>query len=153
MNDLTKQLNNDLVKVGLPELSSTKTKTYVRINDELNNTPDKDLVTIVKDYGLLIPILFLSDINVDYAKFLTGDTDIDVSGFVRYVDTQLLVLTKHDLNTMKAYFAHIPSFEPKGQTVDELREEYVQFVLEFCINSRYKSQTENILELERLIVA
>lgn len=151
MNRLTEKLNQDLTKLNLPVLAGTKTKTFVRMNTELQTMSEAELVGVVRDYGLLIPILFLADISVDYAKFITGDTDIDMRGFIRYVDTQLLIATDFDLRRMDMYFRCIPSFDPRGQDVDTLRQEYVKFILEYCINNRYKSPTENILDLEQML--
>ena len=139
----------------MPVLAGTKTKTFVRMNTELQTMSEAELVGVVRDYGLLIPILFLADVSVDYAKFITGDVDIDMRGFIRYVDTQLLVATDFDLRKMDTYFRCIPSFDPRGQDVDTLRQtlrqEYVKFILEYCINNRYKSPTENILDLEKML--
>lgn len=145
-------LNDTLASAGLPNLSDKKTKTFVKINDMLKELNNKDMVRLVRDYGLLIPVLFMSDINIDYIKFLTNKDEVEADGFVRYVDTQLLLATDHDQKTMQEYFKHFKGLSVKSNNKDEMRCEYVSFILNYCINNNYKAYSESIRDLNAMVI-
>ena len=79
---LTELMNESLKLCGLPEISTQKTRVFVRMNTVLKTFTPEQMVSLTDDYGLILPALALSDVNIDYATLLQNKTEIDVSGFV-----------------------------------------------------------------------
>lgn len=139
-------LNKQISDCGLPELSPRKTKTFVIMNDVLLNLELKTIITLVDDYGLILPALSLCDVNVDYAILLQNRSDLDISGFIRYMDIYLIRTTDNN----KSILRHYTGID--GESPKETRRLYIKNVLEHMINTHRKSPSEiiqSIITFER----
>lgn len=137
--DLLLNLLNEQISIcGLPKLSSKKTKVFVAMNDGLLNLNLEDIVKLVDDYGLILPALSLSDVNVDYAVLLQNRSELDVSGFIRYMDVYLIRTTANNKSTLRHYTGI------DGETPKETRRLYIKNTLEYMINTHQKSSSEII---------
>ena len=133
---LIKLLNEQISDCGLPELSSRKTKTFVAMNDGLLNLELNDIIKLVDDYGLLLPAFTLCDVNVD----------LDVSGFIRYMDIYIIRATENN----KSILRHYTGID--GESPKETRRLYIKETLERMINTHRKSPSEivqSIIAFER----
>jgi len=93
MNDevalLTTLLNESMDMCGLPLLTHKKTKAFVHANKILKQLSIEQIVRLVDDYGLILPAILLSDVNVDvtppkirYSNF-NFNTDFNYSKLVQ----------------------------------------------------------------------
>lgn len=131
-------LNEQMSNCGLPELSTRKTKTFVTMNNVLLDLELKNIITLVDDYGLILPALSLCDVNVDYAILLQNRSDLDVSGFIRYMDIYLIRTTENN----KSILRHYTGID--GESPKETRRLYIKNTLERMINTHRKSPSEII---------
>ena len=139
-------LNEQISSCGLPELSSRKTKTFVNMNEGLLDLELDSIIKLVDDYGLLLPAFALCDVNVDYAILLQNRSDLDVSGFVRYMDIYTIRTTENN----KSILRHYTGID--GESPKETRRLYIKATLERMINTHRKSQSEivqSIISFER----
>lgn len=128
---LANLLNESLSMVGLPEMSHKKTQVFVKMNNMLKKFTTEQLVLLADDYGLLLPALVLSDINVDYAKLLQNKNQVDVNGFIIYTDIVFLRMSENNKNIM----LHITNYDSKLPP-KEIRRLFIQDTLETFINTR-----------------
>lgn len=131
-------MNESLQSCGLPELTYKKTRVFVEMNKQLKQMEIDPFIRLVDDYGLLLPAIALSDINVDYAVLLQNKNEIDVSGFVRYVDTLFIRMTQNKKAMMKD-ITDISDKPPK-----EMRLAFVKQILEEMVNTKGQSAEEII---------
>lgn len=139
-------LNEQISSCGLPELSSRKTKTFVTMNEGLLYLELNSIIKLVDDYGLLLPAFALCDVNVDYAILLQNRSDLDVSGFVRYMDIYTIRTTENN----KSILRHYTGID--GESPKETRRLYIKATLERMINTHRKSPSEivqSIISFER----
>ena len=139
-------LNEQISSCGLPELSSRKTKTFVNMNEGLLDLELDSIIKLVDDYGLLLPAFALCDVNVDYAILLQNRSDLDVSGFVRYMDIYTIRTTENN----KSILRHYTGID--GESPKETRRLYIKATLESMINTHRKSPSEivqSIISFER----
>ena len=136
---LTTLMNESMDMCGLPLLTHKKTKAFVRANDVLKQLPIEQVIKLVDDYGLLLPAILLSDVNVDYGILLQDRTDLDVGGFITYMDVFLIRVTQNKKQQLQ-YFTQISDKAPK-----EIRRQYIKDALEGMINTKQKS-IEQIVE-------
>ena len=139
-------LNEQISSCGLPELSSRKTKTFVTMNEGLLDLELNNIIKLVDDYGLLLPAFALCDVNVDYATLLQNRSDLDVSGFIRYMDIYTIRTTENN----KSILRHYTGID--GESPKETRRLYIKETLERMINTRSKSPSEivqSIITFER----
>ena len=129
-------LNEQISACGLPALSTRKTKTFVALNDGLLKLELNDIIKLVDDYGLLFPAFSLCDVNVDYAILLQNRSDLDISGFIRYMDIYIIRTTENN-KTMLRHYTGISGEAPK-----ETRRLYIKETLERMINTHQKSPSE-----------
>ena len=109
---LTTLMNESMDMCGLPLLTHKKTKAFVRANDVLKQLPIEQVIKLVDDYGLLLPAILLSDVNVDYGILLQDRTDLDVGGFITYMDVFLIRVTQNKKQQLQ-YFTQISDKAPK----------------------------------------
>lgn len=139
-------LNEQISSCGLPELSSRKTKTFVAMNEGLLDLELNSIIKLVDDYGLLLPAFALCDVNVDYATLLQNRSDLDVSGFIRYMDIYTIRTTENN----KSILRHYTGID--GESPKETRRLYIKEILERMINTHRKSPSEivqSIITFER----
>ena len=53
---------------------------------------------------------------------------------------------------MKEYFKHFKGLSVKSNKKDEMRCEYVSFILNYCINNNYKAYSESIRDLDAMMI-
>lgn len=138
---LTELMNESLRLCGLPEISTQKTRVFVKMNTVLKTFTPEQMVSLTDDYGLILPAMTLSDVNIDYATLLQNKTEIDVSGFILYMDTFFIRMT----NNQKPIMMHYTGIE--GQASKEIRRQFIQDTLEEMINTRGLSKEEIIEKL------
>lgn len=138
---LTQLLNESLVLCGLPEMSHTKTRVFVQMNEGLKNLSVEETIHLIEDFGLTLPALVLSDVNTDYACLLQNRIDIDVSGFVKYMDIFILTITTNNIKVMKHFT------KMKKRNAKDIRVAWIKKSLEKMINTKYKSSKQIIEDL------
>ncbi len=139
-------LNEQMSSCGLPELSTRRTKTFVSMNDKLSTLELERIVTLVDDYGLILPALSLCDVNVDYATLLQNRSELDISGFIRYMDIYIIRTTDNN----KSILRHYTGID--GESPKETRRLYIKNTLERMINTHRQSPSEiiqSIINFER----
>ena len=139
---LINELNHSMDNYGLPRMSDYKTRTFMNIITLLKTMSQKDIITLVKDYGMIIPALFLVGVNPDYVKTVTGK-DFDADGFIRYTDTHLWWLTNYDTKNLTILYRQFDDLTIDNKaTKEDQRIQYIKYILEKCINSTYRSYKE-----------
>lgn len=141
---LINELNHSMDNYGLPRMSDYKTRTFMNINMLLKTMSQKDILNLVKDYGMTIPALFLVGVNPDYVKTVTGK-EFDADGFIRYTDLHLWWLTNYETKNLTLLYQQFDDLEIDNKlTKEEQRIQYIKYILEKCINSTYRSYKEII---------
>lgn len=145
MNDevalLTTLLNESMDMCGLPLLTHKKTKAFVHANEILKQLSIEQIVRLVDDYGLILPAILLSDVNVDYGTLLQDRTELDVGGFVIYMDVFIIRVTQNKKVQLEYFTQH------KAGNVKEIRRLYIQETLEKMINTKQQSVEQIIYGL------
>ena len=154
MQDLIKNVNLFMENHNAPHISESddlieKSECYVEMNNWLKTAEKTVLEELIDEYGLLIPVITLTGLNLDHVTILQAQTNVNYSGYVRYIDMLLTQVTQKKVSKLRKLAS--PLLDDANElTKTELRSKMIATIIERYINLQVTNK-DALLDLASLV--